>query len=290
MTSGSEILLRITNDDRLAQDWELVLLSQGLSPRVRRTRDGIVLAVTEKEAEVALASLAAYDRENPPKLAEKDEPAGSANLAAGATVAGMLVAFYTVTVSNPSVPWLERGSAHAGRILAGEIWRTVTALTLHGDLAHALSNAVAIALFLGVASAVVGVGPACLLVLLAGAGGNLANALLQNSPHVAVGASTAVFGAVGILGGHAMLRHHSRRARKRKAWIPVAATFALLAMLGTEGARVDVWAHLLGLLVGCGLGALTAFVVPRALGRTVQWLCGCAALAATVYCWRLALG
>jgi membrane associated rhomboid family serine protease len=202
----------------------------------------------------------------------------------------MLVAFFTVTVSNSSVPWLERGSAHADRILAGEVWRTVTALTLHVDLAHALSNAVAMALFLGAASAVVGVGLAGLLALLAGAGGNFANALLQNSPHVAVGASTAVFGAVGILGGHAMLRHRSRHARKRKAWIPVAATFAFLAILGTEGARVDVWAHLLGLLVGCGLGALTAFVVRHAPGRSVQWLCGCAALAATVYCWRLALG
>jgi membrane associated rhomboid family serine protease len=290
MTNGLETPLRITHDDRLAQDWELVLLAQGLSPRVRRTRDGIILTVPEEEAETALAGLSAYDRENPPKLQERDEPIGSASLVAGIGIAGMLLAFFTVTVlANASVPWFERGSANADRILVGELWRTVTALTLHGDLVHAVSNAVAMALFLGAASGVLGVGLASALVLLAGAGGNLANAFLQTSPHVSVGASTAVFGAVGILGSHAMVRHRWRAVRRRGAWVPIAAALALLAMLGTGGARVDVWAHLLGFLLGGGLGILIAFVALHRPGPAVQWICGSAALAVIIYCWTLAL-
>ena len=45
MTDDSETILRVARDEALARDWELVLLAQGLSPRIRRTLDGIVLAV-----------------------------------------------------------------------------------------------------------------------------------------------------------------------------------------------------------------------------------------------------
>ena len=49
MTKGSEVALRVTRDHSLAEEWELVLLAQGLSPSVRRTRDGVVLSVPEEE-------------------------------------------------------------------------------------------------------------------------------------------------------------------------------------------------------------------------------------------------
>ena len=118
MTKGAEIPLRVTRDHNLAEEWELVLVAQGLSPSVRRTRDGVVLSVPEEEVERALTDLSAYERENPPKLKEGDEPVGSPNLLAGIAVAGMLLVFFFATVIwNPTVPWFERGSADANRIL-----------------------------------------------------------------------------------------------------------------------------------------------------------------------------
>jgi len=290
MTKGAEIPLRVTRDHNLAEEWELVLVAQGLSPSVRRTRDGVVLSVPEEEVERALVGLSAYERENPPKLKEGDEPVGSPNLLAGIAVAGMLPVFFFATVIwNPTVPWFERGSADANRILLGELWRTVTALTLHADLVHAATNAIAAALFFGAVSGMLGLGLGSALVLLAGAGGNLANALLHGSPHVSVGASTSVFGAVGMLGGLGMARHRRKAVHRRRAWVPIAAALALLAMLGTGGQRVDVWAHLSGLLLGGVLGILIAFVAPRPPGPRVQWACGSAALAVLIYCWTLAL-
>ena len=92
--------------------------------------------------------LSPYERENPPKLRERDEPAEPPNLVAGASIAGTLLLFFFITVAGyPTVQWFERGSADADRILLGELWRTVTALTLHANLAHALSNAIGITLF-----------------------------------------------------------------------------------------------------------------------------------------------
>src|SRR5574341_1050112 len=205
MNQGSEIFLRVTGDHHLAEEWELVLLAQGLSPRLRQSPDGFILSVPHAELDRARASLSAYERENPRQRAERIEPIESATVFAGVAVGLTLLIFYSVTAQwLPTLAWFPRGSADAERILQGELFRTVTALTLHADVAHALSNAVAVALFLSAVSSILGAGLGSAFVLLAGAGGNLANAFLQGSPYVAVGASTAVFGAVGLLASLAM--------------------------------------------------------------------------------------
>jgi membrane associated rhomboid family serine protease len=291
MSNDSDISLRVTGDYKLAEEWELVLLAQGLSPGLRPSPNGVVLSVPEDEVERARAALLAYEIENPPKLAEKSEPLGSANSLAGSALVGILIlVFFSVTIiSNPAMSWFERGSADAQQILHGEFWRTVTALTLHADIAHAVSNAIAVALFLGAVSNVLGMGLGCALILLAGAGGNLANAFLHGSPHVSVGASTAVFGAVGVLGGLGAVIRRQKAVSRRRAWLPIAAALALLGMLGTGGERVDVWAHLFGLLVGGALGILIALIAPHPLSSRTQWTCGGAAISVLIYCWILAL-
>jgi membrane associated rhomboid family serine protease len=144
-------------------------------------------------------------------------------------------------------------------------------------------------LFLGLLSSLVGAGVGGALILLAGALGNLANAFLHAPPHVAVGASTSVFAAIGMLGGLGVVTRRRGTIGRRGAWLPVGAALALLGMLGTGGARVDVWAHLLGLLVGGVLGMVAARVTPRPARVGIQWGCGAAAAAVLIYCWTLAL-
>lgn len=290
MSDDPEISLRQTSDEKLAGEWALVLLAQGLSPRVRRRPDGAVLSVPQDQVERARAVLSVYESENPKKPAESLEPTQTAGSLVGSTVAGILILlFFIITdISNSTMAWFERGSADAQKILNGEFWRTVTALTLHADVVHALSNAIAVALFLGVVSSVLGIGLGAALMLMAGAGGNLANAFLHGSAHVSVGASTSIFGAVGLLGGVAVITR-GRASSKRRVWLPIAAAFALLAMLGTGGERVDIWAHLFGLLVGAVLGILVALTTPRPPGLAIQWACGGAAAAVLIYCWIIAL-
>jgi membrane associated rhomboid family serine protease len=291
MTSDSQTILRISPNEALAHDWELVLLAQGLSPRMHYTLDSIVLTVPSHQLDRALEALAAYEKENATKTQSPDAPAPSIDLRAGVIAGLALLAFFVVTVLwHTTELWLERGSANAARILDGELWRTVTALALHVDVAHVLSNAFAMAVFFGAVSGQLGAGIGGALLVLAGAGGNFANAYLQGSPHDAVGASTAVFGAVGMLGSLAMMRRRRTIENRRRAWIIIAASLALLGMLGSGGARVDVLAHLLGFLVGGALGFPVAFLLlPRPPGVVVQWISGAVTIATIVYCWMLAL-
>lgn len=289
MNPDWQILLLVTGKRQLAEEWELVLLAQGLSPSLSQTVDGFALSVPREQLATALASLSAYEQENPHQPAKRVDVRETGSWLLGATVGLMLLLFNSITAQwLPALSWLSRGSADAQRILQGELWRTVTALTLHADFAHVLSNGIAMALFLTAVSSIVGAGLAGALVLLAGAGGNLANAWLHGSTHISLGASTAVFGAVGLLGGLGVKRRHPRAVSQWREWLPVAAALAILGMLGSSGRRVDIWAHLFGLVVGAILGLFVSWAAPRPPGRRIQWACGAAALAAIFGCWTLA--
>jgi len=280
-----------TRQRKHADEWALVLISDGLSPNVRRELEGFVLSVPLDEAERAANVISAYERENRERASppEREIPA-KGDAVTGLTVSAALLLFFFLTgPRNPAVIWFERGSADAERILLGELWRTVTALSLHADLGHALANALFGALFVSAVCGALGAGVGCALVLFSGAGGNLVNALVQNSHHVSVGASTAVFGAVGLLSGLAVARRWRQLSPRRHAWVPIGAGLAILAMLGTTGARVDLWAHLFGLLAGGALGIPVGFALPRPPGPLVQWILGSAAFVAVLYCWGLAL-
>jgi rhomboid protease GluP len=292
MKDRSEVVLRITPDLKLADEWALVLITQGLSPSLRHIDRDVVLSVPAEEAEMALAGLAAYEKENlfrVPK--EQNRSDDLPNFVAGLVVAGVLILSYAVTVRwKAAAPWFDRGSAEASRILDGELWRTVTALTLHADLVHLFSNAVAAAIFVTALSSIVGAGLAFALAVLAGACGNLANALMQGSSHISVGASTAIFGAVGVLGTLGLVRRRRERTRSRGAWIPIAAALGLLAMLGTGTGRTDLLAHLFGFFCGALLGVPVGLFFPTMPGQVMQWVCGSATVLVLIYCWTLALG
>jgi rhomboid protease GluP len=260
-----------------------------LSARVWRRDGSFVLSVPADQAERAAAALATYDRENPPRPQRK-RSAPPANLRASLAIsAGLLVFFLLTGPRNPAVRWFERGSADAELILAGELWRAVTALTLHADAGHVLSNALACTLFVGFVCGALGAGVGSALILVAGAGGNLANAFFHGTQHVSVGASTAVFAAVGVLGSVGVVQRRRTGAVGRRAYLPIAGAFALLAMLGMSQ-HTDLWAHFFGFAVGCFAALPVALAVRKPPGAVVQWALGGGTLVVLVYCWALALG
>jgi membrane associated rhomboid family serine protease len=103
-----------------------------------------------------------------------------------------------------------------------------------------------------------------------------------------VGASTAIFGAVGLLSALAIGRHRRGGIRGRRALTPLAAGLGLLAMLGTS-ARSDLSAHLFGLLAGLLLGLVWSRSVAARPGPAAQWLLAIATAAAVIASWDRAL-
>ena len=250
------MLLRLSSDFRLAMDLSLVLEQAGIAHELRRVDDAHwALQIDHQDAARAEAAIAAFERENPPEVRRPEvmHPVTGV-VASGVTFAVALVAMYLRTgPESAGSPWFARGSADAAAILRGEYWRAVTALTLHADAAHVAGNAVLGGLLLALLARSVGPGMASALMLLSGAAGTLAAAALTRHDFVSIGASTAVFGALGVL---AALPRHSRRV-----WMPVVGGLALLAFLGTSK-RADVAGHLCGFVSGVLAGALVSRLPP----------------------------
>lgn len=272
------MLLRLVSDFRRAMDLSLVLDEEGVPHELRGAgEERWALVVDDGDAERAEAALAAFERENPPPAPAEPPPLASpgaiaCGLAFFLSLLGLQV--WTGPQAQDSV-WFARGSADAEAILRGEWWRIITALTLHADAGHAVGNAVLGGLLLAWLARSLGPGLASLLIVLAGAAGTLEAAALVRRDFVSVGASTAVFGALGALAAQPQLR--------RRAWIPLGAGLALLAFLGTSK-RADFAGHLCGFLSGALFG-LCASLLPRLHGRAVQALLAIAAGAIPILAW-----
>lgn len=251
-----------------ARSWALVLDSRSIPCCIEPDGPGWLLLVPEQQLESARRELSLYEEANsnwPPPL-----PAARQlieNTLPTLSVLILLATFHNLNLLGISLPGRgivdlnELGAAHAGEILGGRLWQCITALTLHADLMHLLSNLTIGGFFIIVLCRELGSGLAWSLLLGSGALGNLLNALVQAPTHRSIGASTAVFAAVGILAAISMVRY--RFHLKRRWFIPVAAGLALLAILGTEGKNTDLGAHLFGFCCGALFGIGAEFLVAK---------------------------
>ncbi|MFP4674122.1 MAG: rhomboid family intramembrane serine protease [Opitutales bacterium] len=188
----------------------------------------------------------------------------------------------------------------AGRVDAvamvseGEWWRSVTALTLHGNVVHLASNLVAGVGFAFLVARFFGAATGWSLILLSGVAGNALNAWVHYpEPHLSVGASTAVFGGVGLLtgaGAWIALREGGRSRTLPRWFVPLFGGLTLLGLLGVGEGRVDVAAHISGFLCGLALGFCGAFG-QRVLAFLQEWRVpvGALPLALLFFAWWQAL-
>ena len=192
--------------------------------------------------------------------------------------------------------WTALGASLNTAVFRGECWRLVTSLTLHGDLAHFVANLSFGLLFAAFLLPRFGTGVTWLGFVITGAIGNLFNAWFYRSePHSTIGASTAVFGALGMLVAWELVDRW-RTPRNRGWWqlvVPLGGGFALLAYLGAgdaHGGRVDYMAHLWGFVAGLGLGGVLAGIrVRERLPRVLQWLLSFLAVLLPILSWVCAI-
>ena len=273
-----------------------VLAAVGIAATIYFDGLQFVLEVDAAEAGRAATQLAQYELERRPAPPPPPPPPLHPYAWVGCIVYVVTLVTIGLAVSNGlwRLDAFDIGALDGGRVRAGQWWRAWTALTLHLDGAHLAANIGAGVWFCYLAAAQIGSGSAWLLIVTGAAAANLIEALLGPPSHLSVGASTAVFTALGLLAAHSWRLRSSYRQR----WAPLVAGVVLLGWFGSGGGgedsaaptQIDIVAHAIGFAVGGLLGALAA--QPRArqvLARVPQWLSGLAALASIVIAWGFAL-
>ncbi|MBN8586813.1 MAG: rhomboid family intramembrane serine protease [Rhodothermia bacterium] len=151
--------------------------------------------------------------------------------------------------------WIPLGAAQKSEIIAGSWWRALTALTLHADAQHLLGNMLFGGFIFFWLSRMVGNGMVFFLALLSGFFGNLLNAYAQPIGHISIGASTAIFGTLGVLMGIRITL--SRADLMRGVGIPLLTGAIMLGLFGAgSDPRTDVGAHIFGFFTGLPIGFL----------------------------------
>jgi membrane associated rhomboid family serine protease len=276
-----------------AYERSLVLAAMETPHWVLRQGEEFALCVDPARAEDAAAELARFEAER------AERPAGAAPDPAPVRYSTLslygcgwiLSGLYAAELAGPSW-WEDRGTASSKAIMAGQWWRAFTALTLHADLGHLGANlaiGLIYALFL---LPVFGSGWTWLFILMAGGVGNWLNAWgYRDIEHLSIGASTAVFAALGMLvAAQCTMRTLSlREVRAREFLLPVGAGLGLLAYLGVGDQQTDYMAHFFGLLAGLPFGIAGVWL--RLGSRTpplVQTALAWSAAGVLALCWWLA--
>lgn len=258
-------------DSSLYLPWLAVLASQRIPCRVEY-QDGVpFLIVAEQNALRVHQELYLYEQNTAAwRKRHSDSEEESLFVSwipfwASLLTFSLLLRFHQIVQQTPA-DWQRRGVWDAGLIRSGESWRCLTALTLHGDYAHLLGNLFWGSMLLTLAAGELGNGWALFLMLLAGCLGNALNALLlPQAGYQALGASTMVFGLLGILAGRTTLKIRQQKLAGRgilqqfRLWLPLFAGLALLSLTGTAPGS-DLAGHFNGFLCGILLGLLTGLL------------------------------
>jgi membrane associated rhomboid family serine protease len=285
-------------DPRQAREWALVLQSQGIGYVLEPRHSGWFLHLPPAELARGLDAIDLYERENenwpPPAVRDVPRHAPSSWVAAAFVAMCLFFAYVTGPAALGS-SWFALGRSDA-TLFTSQPWRSITALTLHADARHVLGNALSGTIFGTMVARRIGPGAALLALIVSGAAGNAMNALYHHaSGHRSIGASTAVFAAIGMLAALQTVLFYRRSGESRRFGVmdllaPVIGGLALLGALGSDR-HSDIWAHgfgfLAGVLLGVGAGA-TLPVSARPPSRWLQLGFGALASGLVVGAWWLA--
>jgi rhomboid protease GluP len=290
--AGTAVIYRTRYRNR-CRERRLVLEALGIPAEEAFVEGWWLIAVAERDHAKALAELEAFSRESvsPPRPPVVRVPVISGGrLGLLCYVCVMLGVAVLANSWALGYDWYEAGAMLAGPVRDGEWWRTVTALTLHGDAGHLTANLIFGAVFGLLAGQALGGGLAWAGTLLAGALGNGLNALIQPPSHASIGASTAVFAALAMVVAHSMRYWSLMSSGWFRRWSPLIGGVLLLAYTGTGGERTDVVAHVTGFLAGLLIGGLGSLLPESRLkNRRLQVSAGVLAGIVVTLCWVFAL-
>ncbi|MEO5957851.1 MAG: rhomboid family intramembrane serine protease [Opitutaceae bacterium] len=240
----------------------LVVLAMGRECWIVPSTQGHRLLVEADAIEPAREQLARYDRESgrwPPRPMVDSATHPTDVFTPMLWAAAVLVVF---CVQSARPVWTEAGLLDPAAIFQrGEWWRVLTALFLHADAGHVVSNATLGFLVFTAVLKTLGRGTGWLFLGAASLAGNLAIAAAHAAgPYRSLGASTAIFAAVGLLTGRAVrvVARADHPHRWRAMLVAMGSGLVVLALYGAGGVRIDLGAHLTGFLAGLAFGFMAA--------------------------------
>jgi len=280
---------------RAVRDSVLALQARGIQHSVQVNGAGARVLVQVEDASDAISELRAYAEEAATwDIAPLPPPPIRSKGLIAALCFGLVCALMFPIGQQGAfgLNWWDQGLMSAGRVREGEWWRAVTALTLHVDAQHLVGNLVFGSLFGVLAAHSLGSGLAWFCTLAAGAIGNFTEAFLTSPGHTAVGASTAIFGTLGLM----VTSEWTRRGQQRAPWVRrVAPLFGGAVLFGWLGVgdgsgRVDVLAHATGFVAGASIGvAIARLRLAERLSERAQGCLTAATLLALAAAWTVAL-
>lgn len=247
-----------------AYDHGLVVLAMGEDCRVEREPDdnSFILQTEDEPSPELVEELDAFTEETVAATSSEDLPESHSHPAGWSWYllwfAALMGAYH----------WQGSPSADVDRFVSSSIdlienhewWRPLTSLFLHADVPHLAGNLLVGLGFTIFVARSIGAWKAWALILLCGALGNALNSWIQYpEAFYSLGASTAVFAALGLLSGIGLMQ--GWRMRPHWSWAkiagPLLAGIVLLGMLGSSSdPRTDVIGHACGFVVGLGAGVI----------------------------------
>jgi rhomboid protease GluP len=279
-----------------ARDRALVLTAMDIEHQLERGWVSWRIIVPQHEEPRAQEQWRLYDLENTTGQSSAAGAAGHGVAREGAAMSTLcwvlvLIAVFTLQSRHVfAIDWVGLGRLDVGAIRSGEWWRAITALTLHVDAPHLMANIGFGAVFGTLLARAIGGGLTGFMILIGGAAGNLMNVAVQRPEHTAIGASTAVFAALGLYAAYLWTGRRLIRNSWARRLAPVVGAVLLLAWFGTGDERTDIVAHLTGFMAGFRIGALLGSMLqPGEPGTVTQWILGASSLAIVAAAWVLAL-
>ncbi len=278
---------------RQAHEAGLSVLACGHPYWVRLVEGRFLLIVKGENADTLKREVDATAAKNkfwPPRVLDLSAP--SQNKWPTASFIVLLMVVFWFQQEDPKI--VDLGVNSSQGLAAGEWWRTVTAVTLHADIGHLAGNLLGLSTFAYLACRYLGNGLAWTLILAAASLANLSNACLRSGESFSsLGASTAVFGALGLLAGYPVGSYLRAKVEiQTRDWlIPFFGACVAFAWMGGGEFPTDVAGHFWAFGYAGALGLAAAWsALPKRLGAYAQagLLALCSGLLAL--CWLLALG
>ena len=247
---------------RLAHESGLTVLAAGFHYWVYPVDGVYVLVVPRGIADTMRREVEIGELRNrfwPPPSLDLPSPTTSK----GPTIAFIVVLAFVFYGQNANVLLEELGmNSSAGVFMDGDWWRLFTAITLHADIGHLAGNILGISIFAYLCCRYMGSGLAWLAILLVAGLPNLTNVIIHaGDAYRSLGASTAVFGALGLLTGFPLGAYlRTREPIMNRDWlIPFFGGCILFAWMGGGEFPTDVAGHFWSFIYGLAIAMVIAW-------------------------------